>query len=148
MLLSMYLKLLNLYIPMNFKPFMLFQTKFQNIDCPKCKYIYLRIDAHFHPKLAPQYILGRTSMSKYLTNLRKGKPENCMQQSCMVWINYLKFFLVYIPLYFSENNQLFIILLREKYTQSLCCGFYVCSVKYASQVRPNLRTKTSQQDIF
>ena len=65
---------------MNFKPFMLFQTKFQNIDCPKCKYIYLRIDAHFHPKLAPQYILGRTSMSKYLTNLRKGKPENCMQQ--------------------------------------------------------------------
>ena len=63
---------------MNFKPFMLFQTKFQNIDCPKCKYIYLRIDAHFHPKLAPQYILGRTSMSNYLTNLRKGKPENCM----------------------------------------------------------------------
>ena len=44
-------------------------------------HIIKKVNAHFQPKLDPQYILGRTSMSKYLTNLRKGKPENCMRNN-------------------------------------------------------------------
>ena len=65
------------YIPMNFKPrlfkpFMLFQTKFQNIDCQKCKYLP-KNRCTFSSKISPTIHSWQDFNVKVFDKSTKGK---------------------------------------------------------------------------
>ena len=58
---------------MNFKPFMLFQTKFQNIDCPKCKYNLPKNRCTFSSKISPTIHSWQDFNVKVFDKSTKGK---------------------------------------------------------------------------